>query len=317
MSKNPFQNNFSELVRKRFSCRTFDKKEINEADKKKIKECLNNTESIFGNPIQFKFIRQKELRKENFFTTGTYGMIKGASTFLAGIMTKNTPYNWENFGYFLEKGVLLATDLNLNSCWIGGVFDRKTFARIINLKKNEIVPAVIALGYEAKKRVMRDKIVRWGSRGDQRKDPKDLFFLNSFNVPIDYPPMKDKKPLSKWRSNQIIPEIAEILENIRLAPSASNRQPWRILLEQRFQNKSKKSLKKNICIFHFYLSRDKLYRKLTPKVDLQRIDLGIALFHFEQSIYEKSFEFKPMDPEPTISEQPKNFEYICSFMVKI
>lgn len=310
-----FKNKFSELVKKRYSCRTFDNRTVGESDRTQIVKFTQNSNSFFGNTIKLKLIQKKELKKENFFTTGTYGMIKGVQTFLVGIMEKNSPHNWEDFGYCLENAVILATDLGINTCWIGGVFDRKTFGSILELQKNEIIPAVIALGQEAKKRVLRDKIVRWAAKGDQRKDPKDLFFWESISEPIQYPAGNKKKYILTESAEQINPEIADILENIRLAPSASNKQPWRIILEQQILPTSQKSKNQIAHQFHFYLSRDKYYRKLMPQVDLQRIDMGIALFHFEQSVYEKSLKPTPLDHNPGISNLPQNYEYIMSYKV--
>ncbi|TLN24073.1 nitroreductase, partial [bacterium] len=62
------------------------------------------------------------------------------------------------------------------------------------------------------------------------------------------------------------------LEMVRLAPSASNKQPWRILRQGRN--------------WHFYLQRTKGYREMamgrfTGIADIQRIDMGIAMCHFE------------------------------------
>jgi nitroreductase len=303
------------LVKKRYSCRTFDNHAIRKSDCTQISKYIQRCNSLFGNTIKLKLVQKTELKKENLFTTGTYGMIKGVQTFLAGVMGKNSPHNWEDFGYCLENAVIFATDLGLNSCWIGGVFDRKTFGSILDLQKNEIIPAVIALGQEAKKRVLRDRIVRWSAKGDQRKDPKNLFFWKSLAEPVQYSAKKSKKSILIESAEQIKPEITEILENIRLAPSASNKQPWRIILEQQNRPTSQKSKNRIAYQFHFYLSRDKLYRNFIPQVDLQRIDMGIALFHFEQSVYERSLKLKPVDQNPGISNLPKNYEYIMSYKV--
>ena len=52
---------------------------------------------------------------------------------------------------------------------------------------------------------------------------------------------------------------------VRWAPSAVNRQPWRIIRKD--------------GVFHFYEKKDKGY--VSDKTgDLQRVDLGIALCHF-------------------------------------
>ena len=56
---------------------------------------------------------------------------------------------------------------------------------------------------------------------------------------------------------------------LRLAPSASNRQPLRCLLQEGF--------------IHLYLQRFPGYRSVTP-TDLQRIDMGIAMSHFDLAL---------------------------------
>ena len=61
---------------------------------------------------------------------------------------------------------------------------------------------------------------------------------------------------------------------MRLAPSATNKQPWRILRDAA-QN-----------IFHFYLSRTFGYNLLRKNISIQDVDLGIALCHFELTLQE-------------------------------
>jgi hypothetical protein len=65
---------------------------------------------------------------------------------------------------------------------------------------------------------------------------------------------------------------SKVLEMVRWAPSASNRQPWRIILDR-----SRRA-------FHFFLQRTAGYP--SPGADLQRLDMGIAMCHFELSARE-------------------------------
>jgi hypothetical protein len=83
------------------------------------------------------------------------------------------------------------------------------------------------------------------------------------------------------------------------ASPASNKQPWRVFLED--------------SRFHFYLDRDRTYARLMPGVDLQRIDMGIAMCHFELSCLEAGIggEWEALPPE--IAGLPENYEYIVSF----
>ena len=68
------------------------------------------------------------------------------------------------------------------------------------------------------------------------------------------------------------------LEMIRLGPSASNRQPWRIVKEPDRDS------------FHFVLERTRGYLRSYQGVDFQKIDMGIAMCHFELSARESGLD---------------------------
>jgi len=67
-------------------------------------------------------------------------------------------------------------------------------------------------------------------------------------------------------------EYATVLEMVRIGPSASNKQPWRILNYNKY--------------WRFYLQRTPGYyndpvKRILNLCDLQRLDMGIAMCHFE------------------------------------
>jgi len=55
-----------------------------------------------------------------------------------------------------------------------------------------------------------------------------------------------------------------------MGPSASNRQPWRII-------------KDGSDKFHFYMKENIMINRIISKVRLQNIDMGIAMSHFEMT----------------------------------
>jgi hypothetical protein len=57
----------------------------------------------------------------------------------------------------------------------------------------------------------------------------------------------------------------------RLSPSASNLQLWRIIKE------------KDKDIFYFFIQRSRYSKSSLGKLDLQFVDMGIALCHFDIS----------------------------------
>jgi nitroreductase len=183
---------------------------------------------------------------------GTYGMIRGARTFLAGAV-HSADRALEDFGYLLELLVLKATDLGLGTCWLGGTFDRSAFARAIGLRKGELLPAVTPVGLSAERRDLLEQVIRFGAGSARRRPWAALFFDGRWDLPLE---AEGAGP------------YAEPLEALRLAPSASNRQPWRILRQERDGP------------FHLFLRRTPGYR-LAAGPDLQRLDMGIAMAHFD------------------------------------
>jgi len=99
-------------------------------------------------------------------------------------------------------------------------------------------------------------------------------------------------------------KYATALEMVQLAPSASNKQPWRILKYKNF--------------WRFYLRRTPGYRKDPVKrilnlCDLQRLDMGIAMSHFELSAKESGLRGKWV-VEENLDKNPKpQTEYIVSW----
>jgi len=119
-------NNFDSLVRKRYSCRTFDGKGVENDKLLLLKDKIQKLNSKTEN-IRFGIVDKRVLKSKKFFSTGTYGMFKGDIFYIVGIMKKGIPYGWEKFGFYMENLIMISEELSLNTCWIGGVFDRKGF----------------------------------------------------------------------------------------------------------------------------------------------------------------------------------------------
>jgi hypothetical protein len=84
---------------------------------------------------------------------------------------------------------------------------------------------------------------------------------------------------------------------VRWAPSAVNKQPWRMILKG--------------DAVHFYKAPDKGFDG-KYRYDLQKIDLGIALYHFEEGMKAagKAVDFFMEDPG---AEVPAEWQYIASY----
>jgi hypothetical protein len=274
------------LIKERYSCRSFDGRGLEPDILAALEKFPAALELPFKNSVRFGIIDKERVRAESIFSGGSYGLIKGVRYYLSAMVKKSAPRCWEDIGFGLEMSILHATSLDLGSCWIGGIFDRKHFGRALGILEDEMLPAVVAVGRPAGKRSLRDRLVRWSAKGDMRKVPAKIFFSNDWQTPFLYPDF---------------PQWAPVLENVRLGPSASNKQPWRIIIKD--------------GSFHFFLDRDKAYSAMMPNVDLQRIDLGIAMCHFQLAASELGLAGEWQDTDPKVVDTPANFEYIVTFVI--
>jgi len=246
------------LINKRVSCRTY---AANKPIEKNIWTKLNDLveaehKGPFGHKPQFHLLNQDMSSPAEWRNLGTYGVIKNARFFLAGKVQKGKKV-LEDYGYCMEILILQATALGLGTCWLAGTFQASGFAQAINLQKNEILPAVSPLGYPAAGRSLTEKIFRFAAGSDRRKPWAEIFFADDLAT-----------PLTQAKAGK----YSAALENLRLAPSASNKQPWRILFDSRTDT------------FHFYLDRSHFYQ--IREISIQDIDMGIAMSHFELTVRE-------------------------------
>ena len=243
------------LIDRRYSCRTYLEQPVSHADQAALEEYMaQQTRGPLGTSARFGLISASTDDEGALKRLGTYGFIKGARGFIVGAVRKG-PGDLEDYGFLLEKVVLKATELGLGTCWLGGTFTRSTFtSRFGGIDRDEVIPAVVSTGYPADDGAER---IRQREEGTRRFPPDELFFAGELDVPL----------------GSDVDGYGEALEAVRMAPSATNKQPWRIV--------------RSGGDWHFYLFRTKGYGKGSPWfkllriADLQRVDLGIAMCHFE------------------------------------
>ena len=290
ISSKLFSKPVEEIVRQRFSCRNYIESPIREDSRQQLLDFLQAVGTgPFGTSARFELAAANEQDRRALKGLGTYGFIRGATGFIIGAIQRDEN-NLEDFGFLLEQIILLATDIGLSTCWLGGSFTKSSFARKISARENELVPAVVSVGYRSKKPRRIESLFRSGAGTDRRLPWEQLFFEGRFGTPLE---------------EESAGEYATPLKMVRLAPSASNRQPWRILKEG---NR-----------WHFYLQRTPGYRErrlvnLFSVADLQRVDMGIALSHFELMVGDLNLSGKWDVSEPDIAIPGEDTEYTISWL---
>ncbi len=276
-----FSKPITEIIRQRYSCRTYRERPIESGLRLRIAEYAATLgPGPFGGKARFELIAAEEDDRKALCQLGTYGFIKGATGFIIGA-TEDGEEKLEDFGWQMERLVLLATNLGLGTCWLGGTFTKSSFARKISAQPDELIPAVVATGYIAHQPRRIDRLIRRGAQGDRRFGWERLFFLERFGAVLP---------------RLAAGEYAVPLEMVRLAPSASNKQPWRVVCQD--------------GQWHFYLRRTPGYRermlnRLFTQADLQRLDMGIAMCHFELTARELGLvgEWEKHDPGLELADE--------------
>ncbi len=295
-----------ELINARYSCRTYRDEPVAVDLRRELADHLAaHGVGPFGSRSRFAVVAAAPDDPQALRRLGTYGFIKGATGFLVGAVER-APRDLEDYGYLTEQAVLFATELGLGTCWLGGTFTKGTFAaRLGGLQAGEIMPAVIALGYPADDGAER---IRQRVAGSRRLPASSLFFADRVGEPLALGPAcapGDVGMPSTARADSDAEMFAAVLEGVRMAPSASNKQPWRVV--------------RRGADWHFYLQRTKGYGKGSPVfrllrlTDLQRVDLGIALCHFELAAREAGFAGEWVLDEPDIGALPPGMEYTATW----
>ena len=266
----------SELIRSRRSVRTFDGNPLRTKDRKSLEQFIEGITNPFGIPVRFILLGAKEFGLSS-------PVITGETLYIAGKVPK-VPNAEIAFGYSFEQLVLYAWSLGIGTTWIGGTMKRSLFEKAAEVAGGEMMPCVSPLGYPAPKKSVREALMRKGVGADNRMPAEKLFFEDTWEHPLS-----DAKKES----------LSGLMEMVRWAPSAVNKQPWRIVVQD--------------SQYHFYEKKDKGY--VSEAVgDMQKIDVGIALCHFMMGLKEQGQEAEAVICDPRIPV-PEMVEYIATVRV--
>jgi len=205
-----------EEIKNRKSVRTYEDKLLEQGIKEELVSFIkSNNTGLFGTQISFELIDLSGAGQEELKELASYGNIRGPKYFMAGTITSSFAALLD-YGYLMEKNILAAMSLGLGTCWVGGTFSRAGFMGKLNAGIGQVVPAVVPTGYAAKKVDVSDTATRVFVGADSRKHWRDIFFDGAAD---------------KYLTETAAGEFKTALEALRLAPSASNKQPWRIIKE--------------------------------------------------------------------------------------
>ncbi len=249
----PELTTLSDAVRARVSCRSYSATPPTAEQLQALQGALDTIgPGPFGSPVRLAFLRPEGLDPSVGRKLGTYGVVRGATCYLVGCVRAGT-HAMEDFGWVFERAILEATRRGLGTVWLGGTFRRGAFGEAVQAGEDEVVPAVTPVGAPAARRTVVDRVFRWAA-GSKKRKPLEQIASDA----------ESGNPLTAGAAG----ELAELLELVRLGPSASNQQPWRLAVDRGRGE------------VHLYLERTPRYASRFA-VDLQRIDMGIAMAHLD------------------------------------
>ena len=227
------------LIDRRYSCRTYLEQPISTQDNEALTTFMaQKTSGPLGSPVRFGLIAASSDDESALKRLGTYGFIKGATGFHRRRGAAAGRGDLEDYGYLLEEVILYATATGPRHL----LARRHVHAQHLHvrrfggLERDETMPAVVSIGYIGRRRHGAHPRARRGRRGGCPAD--ELFFAR-------------RRSASRCGDERAAATPAA-LEAVRMAPSATNKQPWRIV--------------RRGGDWHFYLQRTKGYGKGSPLV---------------------------------------------------
>lgn len=260
--------NIIEAMKERRSVRSFNGKPLSSKIISDLKKVIKDSYSPFGGHIT---IRLKTFDLKGEFKPSTYGVITGASDFfLMGI--GDDEESALTAGFQFEQVVLKAWEMGLGTCWIAGTYKGSQFDQGEKWPDGESLKIICPVGFPEKQRFM-EKMMRITVGSNKRKPFSELFFEDDF-----------KKPLSETN------KFNESLEMLRLAPSSTNSQPWRVLVNG------------NKVMFYY-----------KPKSPIAILDTGIGICHFFETQRYNGFNGNFVK-ETNTPVAPENWKYLISYI---
>ncbi|TET48850.1 MAG: hypothetical protein E3J64_10465 [Anaerolineales bacterium] len=206
-------------IRERQSVRSYADRLVASSTLQQLLDFAAAAPHVTGVPPRVALVSGVE-KTEHILThiVGSYGLVRNAPHLLVAAMPDGTPQAQIDVGYVLEQLVLEATHLGLGTCWITGTYDAERAGETIGLASGEIAGAVCSLGYAADGVLDRlhDTTIRRLAGGHRRKPLREIAFSQSW--------------AQEWDASEADSNLVEALDCARLAPSASNRQPWRFVV---------------------------------------------------------------------------------------
>lgn len=271
-----------DAIQQRVSVRSYEERAVEPALLERLIALGNAAPHLTGVPPRIALVSGVEwTHRVLTHIVGSYGLVLDPPHLLVGILPEESDAARLDLGYVLEQVVLEATQAGLGTCWVTGSYDAEHARDAVGLAPGEVAAAVCALGYPAEGRWGRfhSRSVRRLAGGHKRKPLTEIVFFERWG--------------ELWSPDRADPKLVSVLEHARLAPSASNRQPWRFVVRPEnvvLALVRPAPIDGGIVMAHFALAAARLGREgqwevqladtaLAQKCGLPQSTIAVASFH--------------------------------------
>ncbi len=262
-----------ETIRKRKSVRSFDGRPVSRESYDALAAYVQQPLDPFDAPVTFRLLDAKTHDLSS-------PVVTGADLYMAAKVSRTEDFELA-LGYSFENACLYALSLGLGTVMLAASISRPTFEKAMELAGDEVMPVASPVGYPAAKRSIRESLMRKGLKADERLPFENTFFKDTYGAKM---------------TKSDAGEYGEALEMVRWAPSAVNKQPWRAVVSG--------------DQVHFFEVQT---LKASPIGDIQKVDMGIALAHFDLTMQEegRTGRFVKADPD---FDLPANTHYTITYV---
>lgn len=210
-----------EAIRQRVSTRVFLDEGLDKSTSDGVSKAISSALPFYGNSSQKIFLVDSAETSRKMFKgmIGGFGKLVSSSACLVSVC-RDSRYDWINSGFMQEQVIIELTKMGLSSCWVGGqvLFDVEKTKNLYCTSEGDVVTNLVAIGHA--KQHSLNSTVRTLVGARKRKPIGQIAFLGT------------------WGSDSSIfltenSAIKLAVEMAILSPSSSNRQPARVVLEDR------------------------------------------------------------------------------------
>lgn len=251
--------NWLQLIERRCSVRQFEHG-MDGATVARVKGICQDEEGFNSSPLELRLLPASQAKT----AVGSFlGLGRVLAPWYIAAIAPADKESLLNLGYCTQRAMLQMTALDLGTCWLGHLANRDSLAKDLGIGQDSGVRALVAWGRP------RDRSI--SLRPGKRMLPSKLAVFDS-----------DCNGSMSWRA---------VLEAVRWAPSAINRQPWRLWFAA--------------GAAHLYSVSKRIARGYTP------IEMGIALCHIDLACRQLAISGKI-----TTADHPhrRGWEYWASFV---